>query len=139
MIMDKAVAAAAVISTMVTVAASLGLDRGSGTVGKANSGVQAIGANARGGHEGRERFGRIVAATDRGIIIADPETGKSETLLDGAGSNPHLSPDGRTVAFDRGGVVWLCASEGGASLSAGSADPATAQQAGHPTASTSSS
>ena len=57
MIMDKAVAAAAVISTMVTVAASLGLDRGSGTVGKANSGVQAIGANARGGHEGRERFG----------------------------------------------------------------------------------
>jgi Tol biopolymer transport system component len=47
------------------------------------------------------------------LIAIDPDTGDQETVVDGVGMRPRVSPDGRTVAFERGDALWTRSVAGG--------------------------
>jgi RNA polymerase sigma factor (sigma-70 family) len=51
---------------------------------------------------------RIDGKLTLGILSIDPETGKWKKLADNYDQTARVSPDGRTVVFDRDDAIWNC-------------------------------
>jgi Tol biopolymer transport system component len=97
-------------------------------LGLAIAGLGALAVPAARGGDGPEAprapKGRIFATANLGarlegvdeagsVVAIDPATGERTTVLDGCGTRPRVSPDGRTIAFTRSGAVWTRSVAGG--------------------------
>ena len=47
------------------------------------------------------------------LVAFDPKTGEGKEILENCGTRPRVSPDGKTVAFERDGAVWTRSIAGG--------------------------
>ena len=55
----------------------------------------------------RDRVGKIFLGFDEGLSAFDPKTGESSRVLIQCHMRPRISPDGRLIAFEWEGAVWV--------------------------------
>jgi RNA polymerase sigma factor (sigma-70 family) len=55
----------------------------------------------------RDRVGKIYFGEDNGLFAVDPKTGAASRLLIQCKDRPRISPDGRLIAFEWEGAVWV--------------------------------
>jgi RNA polymerase sigma factor (sigma-70 family) len=54
-----------------------------------------------------DRAGKIYFGSDGGMVAVDPKTGEASRLLIQCNHRPRVSPDGRLVAYEWEGAIWV--------------------------------